>query len=286
MNEATQEIAQEAQEAVVEVESGAEQEHGDEPPKGPSWTAEDEAAAREFKWKSEDEWQGEKPPGYIADPKEYLNRIQRHPIYQVMSEKVDGLASQQEETVRRMQSVNDKLRDQEKAAYEAEIERIRAAQRRAAEDGDMEAFDSLSKQRDSLKEPVADAQPTTDPYVTAYMQSDRGAWTKNPVLLAQGRDIIDANPDVRARGAKEQIDYAEKEIRKLYPSYFATPETPPAPPRAAKVEGAGVGGGSRLSAFDKLPDEAKSQFAAEVKRGTFKDTKEDKATYAEYFTNG
>ena len=259
-----------------------------EPP-APEWTEQDEATARKFKWKSPDEWQGDKPPGYIENPKEYVERIERHPIYQTLSDDLQKLQEEQAEAIKKMNAVNDRIHKEQAERHKAEIARLSAAREKAYQDGDLDAYKQLSEEREALTplEPQQE-QPQQGQYkafMDAYGQTPEGAWIHNPILRDAAAQIVQARADLAGAPGQAQADYARGELKKLYPAYFDDPKPQqPAPPRTSRVDGGGIGGGnSGQTAFDKLPADAKAQFKIEVSRGTFKDDKKGRETYAEYY---
>lgn len=253
---------------------------------------EDVDEAKLFGWKSPDEWQGEKPQGYIDNPAEYLDRVKRSRIFSTMQTKLDEQARESQETTRRLAAMNDSALKRQKAQFEAEISRITEGQRAAVEDADTATFDKLEKQRQDVigrySEQSTQAQPQVDPYFQEYAASDAGAWVANPILKQAAAQLINANPAMLAKPAKAQIEYAEAEIRKMYPAYFPKTDDPkPKPQTRQVVDGGGLaGGGVKQTAFSKLPADAKAQFSRFVQEGTFENTKADQEEYAnEYFNS-
>lgn len=253
-------------------------------PTTPEWSAEDEEEARLFGWKSPDEWQGDKPAGYIGKPDEFLDRVQRSRIFKAMQDKLQTTEQQAAELARKQEAMNQRAIERQREQHAAELQRITTAQRRAVEEADPEAYDQLEAQRQKLQAPpeaIKQDTPPTNPDVEAYRASETGAWLNNPVLAKTAAELVGQNPAILVRSAKEQIAYAEAEIRKMYPAYFPKPEPKPAPRTAVDGGGLATGGGSKpVGAFTKLPSEAKANFARFVKEGLYSDTKEDREEYA------
>lgn len=248
----------------------------------PEWSSEDAEEARLFGWKDDQEFKGEKPEGYIADPREYMERVQRSRIFQAMQQKLDDAQTSAAEQARKMQAVTKAAVERQKADYERELEKIRQDQRAAVEVGDTDAYDAAEKRRAELQAPQdvdpEPEKPKVDPYITEYMATENGAWLNNPILRDAAAKLVGANQAVLAGSVQDQVAYAEAEIRKMYPSYF--PQQERSKPRAV-VDGGGLAGG-RLAkdAFSKLPEDAKSTFNQQVKDGLFEDTKEDREWFA------
>jgi hypothetical protein len=156
------------------------------PPK--AWSDEDEDEARLFGWKSPDEWQGEKPPGYIDRPQDFLDRVKRSRVFQTMEEKM----AEQE---RKLAAMSDMALKRQRAEYEGRLAQIGAAQRRAVEEADTEAYDRLEQQRQSLLEKPPETPPETpkpnDEAARALQEYEaRNDWVKDPVFRSEAAQIV------------------------------------------------------------------------------------------------
>src|SRR6056297_2062419 len=152
-----------------------------------NWSDDDEQEARLFGWKSPDEWKGEKPAGYIDDPKEFLGRVERSRIFQTMQDKM----SEQE---RKLAAMNDKALERQRADYETQMRRITQLQRKAVEDADTDAYDNLERHRQELSknapQPEQLQQPqAAPPEVEQFRKSND--WAKDPVLWAEAVQAVD-----------------------------------------------------------------------------------------------
>lgn len=255
---------------------------GDAPPAEPEWSDEEADEARAFGWKAPDEWGGEKPPTYVGDPRSYMERIQNSKPFKVLTERQAKLEAEFSERARKLDEMNARAMEAQRAKYEADMQDITARQRRAVELADPDAFDALEKQRSAMvaPEPVAPVVPDVDPYVQEYAKQND--WVNNPVLRDAGSKIIDANPAARAMSAKDQLAYAEQEVRKMYPAYFTADEpdaNKPAPRQ--RVDGGGLGSAAAQAKdpFNKLPTEAKAAFKRFVSEGIFENTAEGRKAY-------
>lgn len=272
-----------------DVVTDADQEAQDKPPQ---FDPEDVEEAKLFGWKSPDEWQGEKPEGYIDNPEEYLGRVKRSRIFSAMQSKLDQQATTNQDMVRRLEAMSEAGLKRQRAQFDAQIERITQSQRAAVAEADTDEFDRLEKERQAaikdFSEQSTPAAPQANPDVEAYKNSDEGAWLKNPILLDTAARLIDANPAILAQPAKAQLEYAEGEVRKMYPAYFPKKDEPKSQPKTRQVvDAGGLAGGAmpKPTAFAKLPAEAKSQFEKFVKDGIFSDSKEDREEYANEYNN-
>jgi hypothetical protein len=255
----------------------------------PEWSGDDAEAARAFGWKPADEWQGDRPPGYIEDPREWIGRVERSPIFKTMKERLDAQEHQQAESLRKLEAVTSMALERQKTEHKRELEALEAQRRQAAEVGDLSAYDDLSKRQDELRAkapqeiaPPVQQQPPEDPYIVSRRETPEGAWLKNPILAREASEaLVAAGMNNSNSTAQEQVEYAERIMREA--GRLPKPATP-APRRM--VDGGGLGGGSAKSdAFSKLPQDGKDGFAFLVKQGAYSDTKEDRKAYADEYNN-
>lgn len=283
MTEDVQEIPQEP----IEANEATEQADVVEPvePQQPAYDPQDAEEAKLFGWKSPDEWQGDKPEGYIADPGEFLERVQRSRIFKTMQDKLTATEQAAQEHARKMDMLNERALKSQREQYEQRLQNIRAGRDRAAEEGDMDRYRQLSSmEAEHLKNAPAlelerQAPPEPPAEVLAYQESETGAWLKDPVLRAAGEKAIDDNPSVMRLTPQQQIEYAEAQVRMMYPQKFQTEKQPK--PRTPVDPGglAPVSGGQR-DAFSKLPADAKQAFQRYVKEGLFEDNKQGREEFA------
>jgi hypothetical protein len=275
MNDQIEEVVEELEVEAVE-------------PPAREWTDEDAAEAKAFGWKAPEEWAGEKPEGYIDDPRRYMERASNFKPFKVLRDRQEKLEAEYAERFRRMEAVASRTLEQQRAQYERDMEAIRQQQLEAVETADRGRFEALEKQKSSLEPPPefkpAPVAPEPPPELAEYVQKNE--WVKNPILREAGRQLIDA-AGMATRPALEQLQYAEQEVRKLYPAAFAPVGQPvqPARPSVQRVDGGGLGGSARASAFAALPPEAKSAFLRGVAQGIFQDNEADKKRYADDYAN-
>lgn len=293
MSEEQYEDTETVEEAQIDADDIAQEDIADaetapEPVQAPvkEWTDEDEEEARLFGWKAPEEWAGEKPAGYIDKPTDFLTRVQRSRIFRTMQDKLAETEAKQA----KLDAMNQKALERQRAQYETRLSDITKEQRRAVDDADTDRFDALEEERQGLSKqlsaPAEVEAPQADPYVEQYVASEQGAWTQNPVLRKTGYDLIQGNPAILAMPAAKQLEYAEAEVRKMFPAYFPSTEKPKPAPRAT-VDGGGLAGGApkTASAFAKLPPDVKAHFARFVKDGIFQDNKTDQEEYAREYNS-
>lgn len=245
-----------------------------------SWSDEDESEAQLFGWKSPDKWQGDKPDGYIDNPKEFLDRVQRSRIFQTMQEKMT-------EQERKLAVVNDKALERQKQEYQRELDSITKRQRKAVEEADTDAWDTLEREKqDMLKKAPSDApeQPVEPPKVVKEFQ-EANDWAKDPVLWREAIQAVNVGLEmglVQGSDAEGQLKFAQDRMFAKYP--HLKPQRTKAAPRQM-VDGGGLGGGSATGrgAFEKLPADAKATFQRQMLKGIW--TEKDKEEYAREYNN-
>ena len=270
----------EAADPPVEIEDGAAHEAE---PAAPEWTDEDAEAAKMLGWKDPGEWEGEKPSGFIDDPRRFLERAESFGPFRKLKERLDSV----EETSRKAADIAakqiERVREQEKAEYERELESIRRAQREAVDSADAEAFDALEKRRENLAAP-SDPEPAesenTDPLEPFKGETTRGSTTPFSEITASslsGRRFKRA----RWRRAIRRRRWLtpKRRLKGYYPHLFE--DAPKPKPKASPVAGDTIAPFRRKSGFDSLPADAKAVFKRQVEQGIFANTPEDK----EFFSN-
>jgi hypothetical protein len=252
---------------------------GEADPAKPDWTDEDAAEAKAFGWKSPDEWAGEKPKGYIDDPRRYMDRAETFRPFKVLRDRSDKLEAEYSERFRKIEATNSATIERQRKQYDIDIESIKRQQLDAVDTADRERYDVLERQKSTLERPMempAQQQHVPDQFVAEYAKTND--WVNNPILREVGAKLIEAGGYAN-RPAKEQIEYAEVQVRKMYPGMFAAPVTQ-ATPMQNRVDGGGLGGRASGGAFAKLPSEAKSAFKRFVDQGIFQDNEADRKRYS------
>ncbi len=243
-----------------------------------------EDQARGMGWVPESEWEGEPPKGGFRSAEEFVERGETDPSIARESKRNQELDRRLKDSDARAQA-RDKAHDEaltevrktladfrdhhekvDKRAYDRAMKDIRATQRKAVEDGDVEAFD---KAEEEVKDLVKEATPKTngkDATVTtdAAGKADFDAWHKDndwydddveatqyaeSILPIMGRKY----PTSRGR---EFYDKVGEEVRKQFPEKFGNPRRK----QPSTVAGAGDGpSGSRGGkTYADLPPEAKA----------------------------
>lgn len=246
------------------------------------WSEDEEAEARQLGWKSPDEWKGERPPGYIDNPKDFLTRLENMTPFRKMREQMEERARKLEAT---FEAARRRDLDRQQAEHDQRMQALLARQRKAVEEADTETFDQLTQMREQLEKqrPDAEPQPQGDPLESFYGNHE---WLKDPIMRDAGAKAIDTafkqGELPPSADTKTQVEYAEAHVRRYFPHLFKTEEQPKPKP---KVDGGGLGANRKRTGFDTLPKDAREVFMRQVQKGIFKDTKEDREFFFNEYQN-
>lgn len=251
-----------------------------------AWSDDDEAEARAFGWKSPDEWQGRVPEGFIEDPRQYVERAMTFRPFRTLKERLDQTERGYEDRLRKLETLNQRALDMQRQQYEARLEGIRQQKMQAVDMADKDQYARLDQEErrtqqamwQTMQPPQSAPQP--DPWVVQYAETPEGSWVKDTTLRTVGASLIDANPQIKAAPAEQQVKWVEAELKRLYPHEFAEPE---APKVRQTVDSGGLAGGKAGDSFSKLPKEARDVFHRYVKEGVVEDTKSARAEWAETY---
>ncbi len=240
----------------------------------PKWAPDVETEARALGWKAPDEWKGEIPSGYIDDPNRYLERAESFAPFRKLREQTN-------DALRKVEAVAAKQLERERAAHANELATIKAQKAAAVETGDIDAYKALDKQEDKLREAAPDV-----PKQSAVPDNHRVAiegWSVNKPWFKKDRVKTQAAAVIYGEAQAEGLTDPSAILARVdaeMARQFA--ELAPKPAPVESVEGGLTFGSSSVaSPFEKLPKDAKDAFRRFVEKGVFKDTKEDRAIYAE-----
>ena len=267
MDEIEQEL--EGQEPVETPES---EEQGGEAPE-PTTDPEIEAEARKYGWRPKEEFDRD-PEGWV-DAERFMELPSTHKkmLRDELRER-DKKLEEYQQRMDRLEKTNkaalETALDQQKRAYEDKIQQLRAAQRRAVEEGDTERWERLEDYKSKLEPPKAPEfdepqQPQEDPAVAQYASSPEGQWLQDPIMRDFAARAIDMDPKARMLDAQGQIQYAEQKVKEYFPHKFEQPRQ-----QRQKVDGGGLAGGRSRNTASKLPPEAMKAAKEFVEMGVFK----------------
>lgn len=269
--------SQEAEEQ--ELQSEGEHEELDEPQAQPR-DYEKEAEARKYGWKHSSEYTNPMKGWVDADRFLELPSTQNKRLR-------DEMKSQQsafEQRMANMERMNNMALERQKAQLESQVSSISQQQVQAVETANTEEYQRLESQKQTLMKQAQEVQAPAqqpqgpDPYVTQYQAENK--WTQNPALWQQAIQIVGQNQAVQQMSARDQVQYAESQIKQLYPHFFH--DQAPAPKPRQRVDGGGVApSAGRVSKASKLPPEARKAGEQFVQQGLFKSIEEYAKSYHE-----
>lgn len=252
----------------------------------PKWAPEIETQAREWGWKAPDEWKGELPSGYIDDPERYVDRYAKTPAVQKLQRDIQDVRKASEDGLRRIESVAAKQVERERAAHQAELAKIKTDKIAAVEIGDVDTYRTLEAREETVRKQAPDAKPV-EPAVPDNHRAAIEKWSvgndwfkKDPVMTQAAAMLYGQAQQEGLTDPGAILAKVDAEMAKRFSGLA----------KAAPVEsvegGLNFGSGSAASPFEKLPKDAKAAFARFVEKGVFKETKEDRAQYAEDYNAG
>ena len=233
----------------------------------PAVDPETEAEARKYGWRPKDEFN--RDPSNWVDAERYLElpktaiRIMRAEKDAWERERA-ALREEQHRTSQTVRAALDQQRREAEQRHAAEIDRIRSEMRAAAETGDVQKFDQLSQRERQMQPPRMEQprEPQLAPDAQAYLDSDRGKWTRDPEMLAWGARVINESPELMALPAIRQFEVMERKAREFFPDRFQqqpTPQPKPQAPQRSRVDEGGLASGQNGNAkgWDSLPPAAR-----------------------------
>lgn len=245
----------------------------------PAELTDTEKEAQKYGWRPKSEFT--LPPDKWVEADEYLsfpttqNRILRDEL-RAYQKNTDELVSARVGAVEKMlQEASEARFNEQKAAHEAEIARIKAGQLEAVQSGDVQAFQTLEQQAARLTEPQkpAPAPNQAAQEVEAYRKANE--WTQDPVMWQAAINAVGNAPHL---SASQQLQLGERAVRQMFPDKFEAPKPKPAPRQ--RVDGGGLGGAAKAGkGVRDLPPEAKKQGKKFVEDGLFGSLEEYAAAY-------
>jgi hypothetical protein len=237
-----------------------EQEAAQEPQVDP----EIEAQARKYGWRPLTEYTLD-PKGWV-DARKFMDLPQTQ--VKALRDEIRDRDKRLERVERTTQRAVELAREQERAAYEARLQEIEAAKRKAAEDADIARYDQLANMQRTLRPPQHDEPPQE---VAQYLETTK--WGKDPAAIAFGAQLIEANPAIKTLPAMDQVRWAEAQMRMIRPEWFDAPtQAAPARPAVSKVDGGSTVAPIRAPTrgADSLPPEARRAGEGFVRMGIYK----------------
>lgn len=252
----------------------------------PKWSPDVETEARALGWKAPDEWKGDLPPGYIDDPNRYLERAESFAPFRKIKEKLAEVEKTSQDTLRRIEAATARQIERERAQYASALEQIKAQKAAAVETGDVDTYKALDAREEAVRKNMPQEQPKQDAIPPDHRAAlDRWSvgkdWLRKDVAKTEAAKALYS--EAQQSGITDPVAilaYVDREMERQFVDLQKKPA------QVAVEAGLTFGGGAQASSFDKLPKEAKEAFRRFVEKGVFKDTKEDRAQYAEDYNAG
>lgn len=248
-----------------------------------------ETEARKYGWRPKEEFD-KNPDGWV-DAERFLTMPQTQvKIMRDTTRRLEKELKERDTRISRIEGMTktavERVREQERQRYEAQMQAIEAAKRSAAEVGDVERYDALSRQQQTIQPPPPVQEPVQQeqnepPELSAYREQN--PWMADPLAVRFGAQQIEDNPAVKYLPPLKQVQWVEKRIREFFPEHFQEQQPQPQQ-RMPKVDGGGIAGFQRRGKGpDDLPPEARKIGQEFVAEGIFKSLDD----YAkDYFSQG
>lgn len=224
-------------------------------PIGPEGEESYEEQARRWGWH---------PDGGDLTAEEFVNKAyEEGPLLRAQLKKLDERNRKMEQE---LEKVAGQMGDMRRRAYDQALEDVKAQQRKAVEEGDVQAHERASRELEKLSK-EAQSEPKQEEPKTGFtpdFEQALDAWkAENPwyakspgfaVEFNQVHDfILQQEPNL---SHEERLKKAEKEIKTKYPDHFRNQRRDK--PGAVNTPGGGKGGGNK--SFSNLPQELKDQY--------------------------
>lgn len=228
-----------------------------------------ETEARKYGWKPKSEFTLA-PDGWV-DAKRFLElpstEVKR--LRDELRQRDTGFAERLERLDSANKAAMSRALEQEREKHKQAVAEIQRQQREAVENGDVERYDALERQRSNMKPPEApqeQQQAGPAPEVVDYRQKNE--WAQDPALWAEAAQAVNYMPDFQKATPAQQLQYAENVMRRKYPHMFQAQQEQPKPRN--RVDGGGLGGGNRGKGVNALPGEALAAAKEFVEQGVYK----------------
>ena len=186
-----------------------------------------EIQAKAMGWRPEEEFKGD--PGKWKDAETFVS--DGYQILPILRERTKTMASKMDVTNQELaktqgllKTLTDHHKKTDERAYERAMRDIKADQRKAVENQDIETYDKLDKALDDLEKPLeTKGDPNVDPGFITW--KDENPWYNEKPSMAMFADSVAAyveqqNPDLKG---KPFFDRVTEEVKLRYPDEFKNP---------------------------------------------------------------
>jgi hypothetical protein len=252
------------------IEENAAPEAEQEAPQTESPARDFEREAREIGWVPESDFKGDKEKWkpaqkFVEDGERIL------PIVKANERRLrEELAKERQSTAERLsriEKVYQNTIEAQERQHKADMSRIMREQRAAVQEGDVEKFDTLERERASLKAPEKIELPAQEPIDPGAVFKKSNPWYgEDEDLTAYADGVSQAylakNPNA---SLDDNLRYTAERVKAAFPGKFSRPKAAATNGHAA-VDGGGDFPGSVASdPLAKLPAEARAQAARDMK---------------------
>jgi hypothetical protein len=264
-------MTEEAKAAEAEAEtaeaSEAEAEAGTETAAAPD--PETESRAKAMGWAPKDEWRG--PEDRWVDADVFVKRGEEvMPILKAQLRKFEAENAEIKKTLKEFGEHHTKT---EARMYQKAIRDIQAAQREAAEAGNLAQYDQLEQQKQAVVREAAQTtgrpaqkQPDIDPAAMSWR--DQNPWFSQSEEMATAATthhelLLRTKPDL---SLEDNLEAVTKFVKRAFPEKFTNPNRA----KPSPVEGNPAGRRAGGKGYTDLPPEAKQACDRFVKQGLMK----------------
>jgi len=200
--------------------------------------------ASELGWRPKDQFRGDpdewKPAGDFIRASRDIN--------QSLSRELRGVRDQ----VSRMEQVSSRLLADKIAERDSYWQGIH---RKAVEDGDVQLAERAVTERDKLRDAAPKQDDGLPPETAAFVEKNRSWFNVDPLATMRAQEICDSLAK-RGTPIPEQLQHAERAIRKEFPELFPKPAKPPAGVQTGQSRNAASS--SRKKGFADMPAESQT----------------------------
>jgi hypothetical protein len=139
--------------------------------------------------------------------------------------------------------------------------------RESVDAGDLEGVEHAAQQRQKLQQ--AHPSQSVPPETAEFLRRNDAWFDKDPLATQRAREVVDAYAKAK-RSPAEQLEAAERQVRKEFPELF--PQPAKAPPSVAQPPSRAASATSRAKGFHDMPKPFQDAAREMVERGAIPNT--------------
>lgn len=222
-----------------------------------------EAKAMEMGWRPLEEFDGDEAD--FIDAKEFVNR---KPLF----EKIEHQSRELKSVKKALDALKDHYTKVQDTEFKRAMAELKATQKKALVDGDVEKFYEVDEQIEQAQEQAAELReaqksiqveeaPVVHPEFAAW--SNRNAWYGSQPHMRVFADDVGRKLAAQGLSPNEVLKKVEEEVRKEFPNKFRNPNRDNAP----AVEASSRGGNGRAKDDFELNDQERTIMNTLVRQG-------------------